>query len=172
MKHFLQFLTASMIVFLVFSIPGKITACNIKTTFSYNVSVGCSTSSIYFSDNTDTNGVNFKAFYWSFGDGSAIDSSHYNPTHIYSPGNYTAKLTIKDKSGCSNSYSTSIKVTKFELKVNFHDTICWSAAKSAGINFAAEQQAGVSFWQWTFGDPNSGAENVANYSWSVTHRFV
>ena len=28
-------------------------------------------------------------------------------------------------------------------------------------------QAGVSFWQWNFGDPNSLQQNVINYAWAT-----
>ena len=50
-------------------------------------------------------------FEWDFDNNGTVDSTAPNPTHTYTtPGRFTAKLTVKDSSGKSDSKSTVITV--------------------------------------------------------------
>jgi PKD repeat protein len=146
---------------------------DIIPSFTINGKLSCNSATYAFKNNSDTGGMNIKKFYWDFGDGSPLDSVNYSSvTHTYGPGNYHPRLTLVNKLGCSGFDVTSFTVSKFELKTIFKDTICWSDAKSKGISFGATSQNNVLFWQWNFGDPASGNDNIANYNWSATHKFA
>lgn len=49
------------------------------------------------------------SYSWSFGDGGS--SSVVNPTYTYAAGSYTARLTVTDNSGASNSATVQINVS-------------------------------------------------------------
>jgi gliding motility-associated-like protein len=146
---------------------------DIKTKFTMNGKTSCNSATFSFKNTTDTSGLNLKSFYWNFGDGSAIDSVNYNvASHVFYPGTYYVKLTIKNSLGCTATDSQKLTVDKFQIKAFFKDTICWADAANNGMTFIAAQQAGVVFWQWNFGDPNSQNLNIANYAWTASHKFV
>ena len=117
MKKALQSLAVFFVLYLVSMFSAKLNACSFNANFKYYVTAGCSSSSVYFQDVTDTVGANIRSFSWSFGDGSADDTSNFNTTHVYGAGSYSATLTLKDNKGCSDSYSSTITVSKFEIKV-------------------------------------------------------
>jgi len=145
---------------------------DIKTSFTMNSTRACNKDSIQFNNNTDTTGLKMKAFYWDFGDGSPIDSTNYNPSKIYKPGVYHISLTIENILGCTATDTQTINVVRFRMKIYFKDTMCWASAEHNGVVFSAEQQPGAVFWQWNFGDPNSGQLNVSNFNWVASHKFV
>ncbi|HEY3322475.1 MAG TPA: PKD domain-containing protein [Planctomycetota bacterium] len=65
----------------------------------------------FSSDGSAIFGSGTPAFSWDFGDGSAI-SSNANPVHTYTAtGTFTAKLTVSDPRGQSNSDTIPIVVT-------------------------------------------------------------
>src|SRR5688572_3946165 len=74
--------------------------------FSANQTKGCYPLNIQFSDKSNTSGGSITNWQWDFGDGN-VDFSK-NPQHTYtSPGFYSVTLTIKNISGCENTFSRS-----------------------------------------------------------------
>ncbi len=53
------------------------------------------------------------SYKWEFGDGTV--SNEQNPTHVYTKeGTYTAKLTVTDDKGLTNTVTTNVTVQKKE----------------------------------------------------------
>jgi PKD repeat protein len=67
---------------------------------------------VSFSGLNSTDDGAIASYSWSFGDGSAA-SSNPTPSHTYAaPGTYTARLTVTDNDGLSDSESVLIRVTR------------------------------------------------------------
>lgn len=145
---------------------------DIATKFTKNGATNCNSATYAFKNVTDTVNLHMVHYEWDFGDGSPIDSTDYDPTHPYGPGTYKVKLTIVNNLGCSATDSQLVTVDKFQILATFKDTLCWSDAANNGVTFTALPQPNVTFWQWNFGDPNSGNQNLANFAWTASHKFV
>jgi gliding motility-associated-like protein len=145
---------------------------DIKTNFTTKTNPGCKETEYQFNNKTDTNGVRVKRWYWDFGDGSPIDSVNWNPKHKYTGDSmYNVTLTIVNALGCKVSNYGSAQNIIAELHVTYKDSVCWSDAKK-GHSFFAEPINGAGFYNWNFGDPDSGPLNNAPYVWTGTHNFV
>jgi len=74
------------------------------------------TENIQFTDESYDSDGQIVNWNWNFGDGSTSYSS--NPTHTYSQsGSYTARLTVTDNNGASNTYTKTISVTKISTSI-------------------------------------------------------
>lgn len=145
---------------------------DIKANFTMNGKPGCEKSLYTFVNKTDTNGFRARRWYWDFGDGSAIDSVNWSPTHEYvKDGSFTVTLTFINELGCKAQITNTATNYVLKLEVFYQDTICWSDAK-AGHTFRAKELPGATYWEWNFGDPKSGPLNFAPFSWNASHKFV
>jgi PKD repeat protein len=112
---------------------------------------------------------------WYFGDGTANDTIHFpndpDVCHIYSaPGTYTVTLTVYDNSGYSSSYSHDQTVLPLPIANFFFTTGC--AGSLIQFTDASFPNGGgnIISWNWNFGDPLSGVNNVSNLQ-NPTHIF-
>lgn len=89
---------------------------------SANPSSGCEPLTVYFSGSgSDTDG-SIVSWYWVFGDGYTSTSS--NPTHVYQNyGTFTAKLTVTDNDGATDSDTITIEVKKDTDSDGLYDEI-------------------------------------------------
>ncbi|MBN2682457.1 MAG: PKD domain-containing protein [Bacteroidales bacterium] len=122
----------------------------------FTSSVECFKDAVEFTDESEISTGNISSWTWDFGDSET--SNLQNASHLYAnAGNYDVTLTVSSDSGCISTTTNNIDVysrprTGFtytynceNVSVEFTDT-----SSSAGNP--------VNFWNWTFGDGNSSAE--------------
>ena len=77
---------------------------NPTVNFSANITEGCGTESVTFTDLSTPGDAEIVTWIWVFGDGSPV-SSEQNPTHQYfeGPDAYDVFLTVLDDNGCESN---------------------------------------------------------------------
>jgi PKD repeat protein len=97
------------------------------------------------------------SYAWNFGDGSS--STNANPSHTYaSAGSYTITLTVTDACGTVDITTSAIDICQTVIP-NFTNTFSGST-----FTFTA-QPAGLSNYNWNFGDGSTGS------GLNVTHTY-
>lgn len=96
-------------------IEKKITPTALFTVFPFVDMEGytaCFNQNITFTNQSVTNDAtsDHLTYYWDFGDGNVSNAT--SPTHSYEEGDvtYTVSLTVTNDCGCSNTFSTEIKI--------------------------------------------------------------
>ncbi|MDP1725808.1 MAG: PKD domain-containing protein [Bacteroidota bacterium] len=97
-------------------------------------------------------------FYWSFGDGSPIDSTHNSPYNkVYAlPGTYVVTLSALSTAGCADFYQQTINVVAVvNSKFGYTENSCLNRS----VVFKDSSMLATS-WLWNFGDDStSTAQN-------------
>ena len=130
--------------------------------FNTNRVSGCSPLSVDFT-NFSTNNIFYN---WDFGDGN--NSTLLNPSHTFSPGNYTVALYINN--GCS--YDTAyVNITAFPIQnLDFTyapDSICINKPfifTNLSTNLASST--------WDFGDGNTSILTNPSHSYSASGTYI
>ena len=87
----------------------KVPVAVINGPYSGNVNEAIS----FKSDGSKDEDGKITSYKWEFGDGTV--SNEQNPTHVYTKeGTYTAKLTVTDDKGLTNTVTTNVTVQKKE----------------------------------------------------------
>ena len=139
---------------------------------NFHVDNGCPGEEVAFSDlSTFLPFTSIASWSWDFGDpGSGADNNSMdpNPIHIYAvAGTYTVTLTATSSSGCTSSMSKTLDVYP-PPSVNFEEpeVLCQATA----LNFVADVPSTVTYVEWDFGDPSSGAANTSE-GFDTYHAF-
>ncbi len=145
--------------------------------FSSNSPV-CFNSSMCFNDLSSVPSPPFgfiSRWVWNFGDGTANDTivfpNNPNVCHLYSaPGTYTVTETVTDNSGFTDSYSHDEVVLPLPIANFFYSTGC--AGSLVQFTDASFPNGGgnIISWNWNFGDPLSGINNLSNLQ-NPSHSF-
>ena len=122
------------------------------------------------------------SIWWYWGDGSVdigtdpVADKYWGPDiskWFYGQGVYDSKLIIRTKDGCKDSFLNRATATVFASNVKIladKDSTCISSPE---IKFSVDQiPQGVNGFLWTFGDPNSGPENINFRTWTPPHSFT
>jgi len=126
---------------------------------------GSAPLSVWF-NGTSTNVPTSRA--WNFGDGSIVNLSVQNLTHVYLiPGNYTVNLTATNAGGSNTSTKVNyITVTGTPVShpvANFvTDPASGTAPLTVNFNDTSSTVAPIVSWAWNFGD--GGTSTVQNPS--------
>ena len=120
---------------------------------------------VTFTDNTTTSaGTTVIKRYWSFGDGSVVDSTNQNPTHEYAfSGYYNVCLTVIAKNANSGKVCKDRECKYIFIKgCGIDTTICRLNAKfdyekdSTKVTFDDQSKTTgattIKKWYWSFGD--------------------
>ena len=128
-----------------------------------------------------------KLVYWKmeFGDGNVVEftadtaSLSLNYPYTYNdPGDYTAKLTVRDNAGFEATSQVTVHVTTPPPTITFTASpLSGPAPLSVTFSFTAEAGAGAKITKWTllFGDGDfTGQEglNVDSLTKTVTHDYT
>jgi PKD repeat protein len=129
--------------------------------FSSNVSSGPAPLSVQFTD-TSTSSAGITGWQWNFGDGSG-NSTVQNPVHMFtSVGTFIVTLTSTNDCGESSSVSYSITSTCPPVFAGFSSNVSSGPAPlSVQFTDTSTSSAGITGWQWNFGD-GSGNATVKN----------
>lgn len=90
------------------------------------------------------------SFTWDFGDGSPLDSTNVNPTHLYpARGAYQVILSaVNDQTNCTYTKEKYVYVTDVQASLTTSDTV-FCAPKDVMFNGGGSQDA--MFFDWDFG---------------------
>jgi gliding motility-associated-like protein len=112
----------------------------------------CQSEPILFTDQSTAGDSEVGSWLWEFGDGQT--STEQNPLHIYnSPGDYTVKLTVRNKLGCAPSNTTkAVHVFKsIDMAFSYSTPDC--VTKQVTITDASVSTEGFVLARvWDFGD--------------------
>ena len=101
---------------------------------------------------------------WNFGEpssGPSNISNLQNPNHTYSaPGTYTVSLLTTSQFGCVDSISHKLVVNPLPMASFNSTTVCIGSA-TAFTDLSTISAGNITSWSWTFGDPNSAANNTS-----------
>ncbi len=109
-------------------------------------------------------------FFWSFGDGGT--STLANPSHVYTPGTYTACLVVNNSNGCSDTMCQTIVVSGGGTGT------CQAAftaiPDSSGFGFTFQNQSTGTFTasQWSFGDGTGSSQLSPTHSYNSTGTYT
>jgi gliding motility-associated-like protein len=114
---------------------------------------GCVNSPVKFLDATNTHGTSsIIAGFWTFGDGSAVDSA-YNPTNTYTAaGNYNVRYQPISSYGCLGDTTIPIFISSLPV-ANFgiSDTTCLN--KTITLSDSSTIATGtIAKWYWNYGN--------------------
>jgi gliding motility-associated-like protein len=110
---------------------------------------------------------------WNFGDGSPVNTSVTNPSHLYqTPGTYTVTLiTNSSNLGCADTISSSI--TAYPIPVaNFSFSDVCSTDSVEFSNLSSVSSGNIASYSWNFedGSPASTASNP-HHKYSIADSF-
>ena len=145
---------------------------------AFTVARDGATSTFSFSDQSHL-GIGATAitgWSWQFGDpgsGGANQSTLQNPTHEFSqPGSYQVTLTITDANGRQSTSSQQVTVSGAPhaaftaTEEGITSTFAFKDESTPGTDGPA-----IVGWNWTFGDPASGARNTSTEQ-NPSHTFT
>ncbi|MBI2220096.1 MAG: PKD domain-containing protein [Acidobacteria bacterium] len=141
---------------------------NVPPVASFTVS--CADLTCAFKDaSTDADG-GMTGLAWSFGDGST--SSAQNPQHVYAQGGtYSVTLTVTDTAGATASTSQVVTVTP----PNTPPAASFTAScrfQACTFSDTSTDDAGVTGWQWTFGDGATAATKDASHTYAQAGEYL
>ena len=127
-------------------------------------------------DPTITDFKTIGSWFWEFGDGATSDK----PTIVHpftGTGTYTAKLTVKDLSGCSATIDKPVIVNPLPV-VKYNAIVTDCTKNTVYFNNQSSTSAGyIVKWTYNFGDTNSKVVNFPNdpnifYSYSSSGSYT
>lgn len=135
-------------------------------TAAYTTTAVCDGATTSFSDVSTGGSGTISGWSWNFGDpnsGPDNFATTANPTHIYtSPGNFNVTLVVTSSNGCLDTITQAITVNALPVVDYTYADVCIGE----DMIFADASGAGVTNWNWTFGD--GGSSNVS----APTHTYA
>lgn len=119
----------------------------------------CLGSPTFFQDQSTITSGAITSWSWDFGDGNAAVSQ--NPSHTYADtGTYTVTLTAIAATGCSNTYTQTVRIY-IKPTSNFSTSAATCSRSLMTFTDLSTISAGsIVSWHWNFG--NSDTSNVQN----------
>lgn len=154
---------------ITFTVTG-ISGCSVRVSKEVVVGLGvnvkfshrqaCLGSETEFTDESVVpEGVNIVSRTWDFGDKTY--SSVKNPVHKYAGvGSYPVTLTIVNSAGCSNIRQETV-VIRQPPRAAFSQSLACSGDPVTFTDESNAVEGNISGWEWNFGDPDSGEQNIS-----------
>ena len=133
--------------------------------FTYSTQ-SCANAPVSFMDQSTTSQGYIVKWTWNFGDGNLTTVLHPNPpnvTHIYaSGGNYNVILTVQTNDSCSSSVMHPVTVNAAPA-ANFDFPAANCETEAVQFTDLSQTNGGgpIVNWNWNFGDPGSGTNNLS-----------
>ena len=135
--------------------------------FIYTDSV-CVNAPVIFTDQSiPTAGQTLSGYNWQFGDGHTSDS--INTIHTYhSTGVYNACHTVTSSNGCLNTKCHPVTILSTpQVDFTANDT----CLNTQPIQFTNTSSSGNFFYQWNFGDTNTGVGQNPSHSYQQSGTY-
>ena len=148
-----------------------------ETTITVNGSIAgytinprqCKGDPIAFTDISTTRAGNtIVSWTWDFGDGTAPVVMNTKPaglTHTYNAiSDYPVKLTVKDNTGCTDTYTDIVHIANIVASFSALDTI---ACLNAPFQFNNSSTEDPLTYAWTFGDGGTSTDKEPLHTYTV-----
>ena len=120
----------------------------------------CQNNLTLFTDQSTTASGVITNWNWNFGDGNT--STTQSPTNLYStPGTFTVTLIVTNSFGCVDTLQQSVVVYPVPI-ASFSATIVCLGSTTNFTDLTTISSGTIIAWNWNFGDPNSGPNNLSN----------
>lgn len=101
---------------------------------------------------------------WDFGDGSAVNTTEWNPQHTYPPGQHSAQFIARSQNGvCTDTVAIDVLVAPLPLADFDAEDVCFGET----VVFTNTSVGTVTNTRWNFGD-NTPPSFFAN----TTHDYI
>ncbi|MCX6247140.1 MAG: PKD domain-containing protein [Bacteroidetes bacterium] len=126
----------------------------------------CALMPVQFTDLSQTGGGStVTQWLWNFGDptsGSANTSTIKNATHSFThSGTFSVNLMVTSATGCTDSISKTVSINASPQAKFVADTAC-VGGNTQFTDQSVANSTSISSWEWNFGDPASGTNNVSS----------
>lgn len=139
-------------------------------TASFTESNTCLTASALTTNTTLNPVVGVTANWsWNFGDGSPVNTTSWNPGHLYTtPGIYTITLIVNSSNlGCADTISHPVTIYPMPVAAFGYTEVCLNQATNFYDSSTVASGNNITSWLWNFND-GSGSSTSQNPS----HTFV
>jgi PKD repeat protein len=132
------------------------------------IAEGCAPLTVTMPDSLTTEPV---TYLWDFGDGSTGGGA--GAIHTYTvDGTFIVSLTVATPNGCTASAANTGIVIVHPLPTAEFSASPWSTTFDApSIQFTATTGAGITAYDWTFGDGGTGAGTTPSYTYTDIGTF-
>ncbi len=144
------------------SVPANLVDPPFVAGFNLSIGLGCEADTLFTNNTSYPSG---KTSIWNFGDGSPVDSSVANATHVYTnQGTYMVSLTYRNIYGCvsNQSYTINIYHPLVSAFATSADSVCLGVP-IATVNSSVGSGAS---YDWNFGD------GITDYNFEPTHTYA
>lgn len=129
----------------------------------------CKDEPISFTDNSTTRaGNSIVSWVWNWGDNSApstYTTKPVNVTHTYNAINdYPVSLTVKDNTGCSDTYTANVHIANIVAAFGGPDSI---ACLNLPFTFTNSSTEDPLTYAWTFGDGGTSTAKTPSYTYTA-----
>ncbi len=156
----------------IFFIALKESGAQVSANFSSNVTSGCGSLQVSFSDQSSSSSGNITSWSWNLG---GVSSSSQNPGRIFgTPGSYTICLTVTDSGGNSDTECKQDYITVFNLPLPEFEALPSLGCIPLDVVFEDQSVSGggnITEWIWGLGgsagvivDDGSAPEITSTYS--------
>ncbi|TAH38373.1 MAG: PKD domain-containing protein [Bacteroidetes bacterium] len=123
----------------------------------------CVGDSILFTNTSQAQGSIINAYFWNFGDGTAINNQQ-NPKHAFAvAGTYNVSLIVQSSNTCSDTIQKSISVLN-RPQVSFNPDLT-NGCDSLSVQFS-NTSTGAATYTWSFGDGASSTQTSPSHTYS------
>jgi gliding motility-associated-like protein len=127
----------------------------------------CSIDSAKFVNKSTIGAGKIAKYYWTFGDGSAIDSTNWNPSHLYAPGTFDVMLVVVSPQGCTDTLRDQIEVSPSAIAAFTTKDVCMNQP-----TIFTDQSTGPVFtYVWIFDDGNTGSDASPSHIYAVAKTY-
>ncbi|MFL5752940.1 MAG: PKD domain-containing protein, partial [Bacteroidia bacterium] len=132
----------------------------------------CAGTATSFLDASSVNGSSINSWNWDFDSNGSIDNTSQNPNYTFATaGNYTVTLNVSSAQGCSSSYSAAVTVLSNPTASFLSANACQNAASQFTNTSSVPSPAGITAYQWSFGNGGSSAMQNPSYAYSSAGTF-
>ncbi|MEM9337489.1 MAG: PKD domain-containing protein [Bacteroidota bacterium] len=132
---------------------------------TFTASDECLDSLVRFTNATTGTALTFD---WDFGDGTT--STDENPVHQYdAPSLYTASLTVTGNEGCSNRFTSRVRIHPLPV-VNFATQDVCDTVTAPFSNFSSIASGSMTY-EWDFGDGATSNETEPAHRYAIAATY-
>jgi gliding motility-associated-like protein len=127
----------------------------------------CSIDSAKFVNKSIINAGKIAKYYWNFGDGAAIDSNDWSPSHLYAPGTFEVMLVVVGAQGCTDTLRKQIVVSPSAIANFTTKDVCLNQPTI----FTDLSTGPVQTYTWVFDDGNTGTDANPSHTYALPKTY-
>jgi gliding motility-associated-like protein len=127
----------------------------------------CSIDSAKFINKSIIAAGKITKYHWDFGDGSGIDSAHWNPSHLYAPGTFEVMLVVVSPQGCTDTLRKNIEVSPSAIANFTTKDVCLGQPTI----FTDMSTGPVQTYTWVFDDGNTSSVASPSHTYTAAKTY-